>query len=57
MLSTLVGAVLTIAYQVRNNLFHGSKLSMSDRDKLLVKLIGDIMESILKAIDEALVIE
>ena len=47
---TLVGAVLTIAYQVRNNLFHGSKIQMKARDKMLAGLVADIVQVILEEI-------
>lgn len=51
---TPLGATLTILYQIRNNLFHGSKLEMHDpqreRNRLLVDLSAQIMDQLLREV-------
>jgi hypothetical protein len=48
---TLLGATLTILYQIRNNLFHGSKLEIHDpqreRNRQLVEISARIIERLL----------
>ena len=47
---TLVGATLAITYQIRNNLFHGAKMQISERDIELVRLAADIVREILEEV-------
>jgi len=47
---TVVVAALTIVYQIRNNLFHGSKMQMSERDVRLVRLGTGIVITTLEEI-------
>lgn len=51
---TPLGATLTILYQIRNNLFHGSKLeirgSQRKRNQLLVGLSAQITEGLLQQV-------
>jgi hypothetical protein len=53
---TLLGATLLITYQIRNNLFHGSKDEIHGpeyaRNQLLVELGGQIVEAVLEEIDK-----
>ena len=47
---TPLGAALAITYQVRNNLFHGSKMQMRRRDIELVALTAEIVKEVLEEI-------
>jgi len=53
---TPFGATLKIIYQIRNNLFHGSKREVTGsdfhRNLLLVKSSADIMEILLTEINQ-----
>jgi len=51
---TLPGATLAIAYQIRNNLFHGAKIQARERDIELVRLATDIVQVVLEQVAQSI---